>query len=277
MYKKTLLIAISILIFVFGLFSESEGERLFRENQTEDAILVLENEIKTASITANTFNFLGLAYFQLKNYEKSIEAFQNGLKQDGVNKVVLHYNLGNSFFMAGKLSDAITAYGNVLEIDKKYSSAYLNKANCEVSTGLFENAVSDYEEFLRLEPEDIQKPQIEELLRLLREEIKIQKENERLAEMQRKAEEEAAMAQLVQMISDEIENDLQGFAQRDEAEKQRLNELNKKDEQAEEIFEEEIDLSQAVEEDSMLQQAIEIERERVLREKEEEIRRKKIE
>lgn len=278
MSKRWLLIFISILLSINILFAETEGERLFRENQTDKAIIVLENDIKNGSITVNTYNFLGLAYYQLKDYEKSIKAFQDGMEIDGVNKVVLFYNLGNSFFMSGNLVDAIKSYKSVLEIDKNYSSAYLNKANCEVSTGFFEDAISDYEDFLLLESDDIQRPQIEELLRLLREEVKVQKENERLAELQRKAEEEAEMAAMVQMISDEIENDLKELAQRDDEEKRRREEeLNRENSVVEEIIEEEIDLSQAVEEDSMLQQAIEIENERILREKEEEYRRKKLE
>ncbi len=259
----------------FCLFAETEGEKLFKENKPEKAVLSLGNEIKKGNITSNSYNFMGLAYFQLENYEKSVEAFLEGLKIEGVNKAVLYFNLGNSYFMLQKLEEAISSYEKGIEIDKKYSSAYLNKANCEVSTGLYEKAIGDYEEFLRLEPEDVQRPQIEALIKLLREEVRLQKEKEHLAELQRRAEEEAEMAAMVQMISDEIENDLEVLAKRDEEERRKLEEARKAELENEKV-EEQIDLTQAVEEDSMLEQAIEIENQRVQKKREEEQKQREL-
>ena len=57
----------------------SKGETLFKENNAADAVQVLEYEILQGQISENTYNFLGLGYLQLEQYEKSIDAFRRPL------------------------------------------------------------------------------------------------------------------------------------------------------------------------------------------------------
>ena len=47
----------------------SRGESLFKENNAKDAVQVLEYEILNGQISDNTYNFLGLGYYQLEEYE----------------------------------------------------------------------------------------------------------------------------------------------------------------------------------------------------------------
>ena len=48
----------------------SRGESLFKENNAKDAVQVLEYEIMNGQVSDNSYNFLGLGYYQLGEYEK---------------------------------------------------------------------------------------------------------------------------------------------------------------------------------------------------------------
>ena len=81
---KLLRLCYIVLIF-FGTanlcFAQSSGEKLFKENNPKDAVQVLENEILNGQISANTYNFLGLGYYQIGEYEKSVDAFGRGIAE----------------------------------------------------------------------------------------------------------------------------------------------------------------------------------------------------
>ena len=88
------------IILFFGIekvcFAQSLGEKFFKENNPKDAVQVLENEILNGQISANTYNFLGLGYYQIGEYEKSVDAFERGIKEQPANAKILYFNQGNS-------------------------------------------------------------------------------------------------------------------------------------------------------------------------------------
>ena len=51
-------------LFANALYAQSKGEALFKENKAKEAAEVLEYEILNGQVSANTYNFLGLAYYQ---------------------------------------------------------------------------------------------------------------------------------------------------------------------------------------------------------------------
>ena len=79
-------------------FAQSLGEKLFKENNPKDAVQVLENEILNGQISANTYNFLGLGYYQIGEYEKSVDAFGRGIKEQPANAKILYFNQGNAYY-----------------------------------------------------------------------------------------------------------------------------------------------------------------------------------
>ena len=84
-----------VLIIASSLFAETEGEKLFKNNDPSGAIPLLEKDIATGSISADTYNFLGLSYYQIGNLPKSLEAFEKGMNSPLSNKKVLSFNQGN--------------------------------------------------------------------------------------------------------------------------------------------------------------------------------------
>ena len=112
------------ILFVFSnciLFAQnlnpSKGELLFMDNKPEQAVLFLEEEVKVPSASPKLYNYLGLAYYQLGQYEKSIEAFARGLKTSGTNKKLLSYNQGNSYFAIKDYKNAINSYSLSITAD----------------------------------------------------------------------------------------------------------------------------------------------------------------
>lgn len=226
--KKFSFFVISIL-FSVGLFAESEGEKLFKENKPEEAVILLEQEKETGIITANGWNYLGLAYYQLENYEKSAEVFALGLKTPGTNKKVLAYNQGNTYFAMKMYEKAAESYSLTLKVDKGYTQALLNRANAYLMCQKFEESVEDYSEYITLEPEDPQRDSIEELLKMLKAEI-VRLEEERII-----AEEEAArLAEEERIMQEELERqriEAERIAEEERLEQERIAEEARKEQE----------------------------------------------
>ena len=201
----------------------SEGEKAFTSNNPDLAVILLEQEISEGITSSNTHNYLGLAYYQLGEYRKSVEAFAKGLASSGTNKKILSYNQGNSYYAMQDYNNAIKSYSLTLAADPKYTQALLNRANAHLMAKIYDKAIEDYEKFIIMEPEDEQRPAIEELLALLR------MEKERLEEEARIAAEEAArLAEEEARLQAELEK------QRIEREKRELEErLAREKEEAE--------------------------------------------
>ncbi|MCF0241948.1 MAG: tetratricopeptide repeat protein, partial [Treponema sp.] len=209
----------AFLIFLSAAFIcaqafKSEGETLFMQNNPSGAVLLLESEIAAGKITSNSYNFLGLSYYQLGDLTKALEVFQKGLTVSGTNKKILAFNAGNVCYALYDYSKAIEYYTLACKADPRYSQAVLNRANAYLMNQDFDNAIIDYERFLVMEPEDPQDPKIIELLALLR------KEKIRLEEEKRLAEIEAArLAEEERLFQEEM---ARLEAEKAEAERQRL-------------------------------------------------------
>ena len=147
-------------------FAESDGEKAFKNNNPSLAAVLLEEEIKAGTASATAYNYLGLSYYQLGDYGKSVEAFAKGLSVSGTNKKILAYNQGNSYYAMQDFENAAKAYSLTLTADPKYTKALLNRANAYLMAKDYNNAILDYEKFIIMEPQDEQRPQIEELLAL---------------------------------------------------------------------------------------------------------------
>jgi len=165
----------------------SQGETLFKENKAAEAVEVLEYEIRRGQISDNSYNFLGLAYYQLGDYEKSIDSFKRGLKAQPQNSKLLFYNLGNSYYAIKNYEAAIESYSESLNADAFFYDALLNRANALLMADRLLSAKEDYELYIIKCPEDEQKERIEELLKALEAELLRREEEARLLAEQNKA------------------------------------------------------------------------------------------
>ena len=166
----------------------SRGESLFKENNAKDAVQVLEYEIMNGQVSDNSYNFLGLGYYQLGEYEKSIEAFKRGLKAQPDNAKILSYNMGNSYYALKDYNSAVSSYSEALKAEPLFYDALLNRANALLMAGQLLSAKDDYIDFIGKRPDDPQRERIELLIKALEEEIARREEEARLLAEQNKAQ-----------------------------------------------------------------------------------------
>ena len=166
----------------------SRGETLFKENNAKDAVQVLEYEIMNGQVSDNSYNFLGLGYYQLGEYDKSLDAFRRGLKVQPDNKKILSYNMGNTYYALKDYASAITAYSEAMQAEPNFYEALLNRANALLMSGQLLSAKDDYIDFIGNCPDDPQRERIELLIKALEEEIARREEEARLLAEQNKAQ-----------------------------------------------------------------------------------------
>ena len=191
---------IAVVIFLSGtyIFGQSaaaagnaglsRGESLFKENNAKDAVQVLEYEILNGQISDNSYNFLGLGYYQLGEYEKSLDAFRRGIKAQPDNLKILSYNMGNTFYALKDYNSAINCYSDALKADPLFYDALLNRANALLMAGQLVSAKEEYSDFLVKCPDNVQHERIELLIKALEEEIARREEEARLLAEQNKAQ-----------------------------------------------------------------------------------------
>lgn len=206
MYKK-LFIFLIFIYFSNLIFAETEGEKAFKENRPSEAIILLEKEINTGSASSDAYNFLGLSYYQLGNYEKSVEIFEKGLEIPKTNKKILAFNQGNSYFAMKNYQEAIKKYSLAFTADSNFTKALLNRANAYLMANEFQSALNDYEKYIILEPEDSQKGEILLMIDALKKEIERQIEEEKILalEAERLAEEEKRLQEEMARLKEEEE------------------------------------------------------------------------
>ena len=162
-------------------------EKLFKENNPKDAVQVLENEILNGQISANTYNFLGLGYYQIGEYEKSVDAFGRGIKEQPANAKILYFNQGNAYYALKQFEKAAECFSLSYKSDLSFVDALLNRANSYLMDDKLVLAKNDYVDYLEKFPETPQKSKIELLINAITDEIERRKEEERLLEEQNKA------------------------------------------------------------------------------------------
>ena len=166
----------------------SRGENLFKENNAKDAVQVLEYEIMNGQISDNSYNFLGLGYYQLGEYDKSLDAFRRGIKAQPDNKKLLSYNMGNTYYAIKDYTAAATCYSDALKEEPQFYDALLNRANALLMAGQLVSAKDDYVNFITCCPDNPQRERIELLIKALEEEIARREEEARLLAEQNKAQ-----------------------------------------------------------------------------------------
>ncbi len=176
--------------------AETEGERLFKRNDPAAAAPLLEQDIRNGAVSSVTYNFLGLSYYQIGEYEKAVNAFERGMNSPAANKRVLAFNAGNAAFAAKDYESAERFFSLALTASPSFSPALLNRANTRLSAGNLDGAVEDYGAYLLAVPDSPQAGSVGTLVTYLEEEItRRAEEAARIAEERRRVEEENARLQ----------------------------------------------------------------------------------
>lgn len=181
---------LGLFLSSWSLFSESQGASLFKKNKPAAAIPMLESGIADGTAESEDYNFLGLAYYQVGNYEKSLETFEAGFLVAGTNKRILAYNAGNTAFAMQEYEKADEYFSLALIAAPDFKEAVLNRANTRLRQNNYFGALEDYKHFMEIAADDINAPTVSQMIIVLTEEVKQRAGDELLeAELERRRQE----------------------------------------------------------------------------------------
>ena len=152
----------------------TQGEEFFLQDNPQEAIPFLELVLAENPANVRAALYLGISYQQLDRLDEAIAVFLKILPRGGDETARIAFNLGNAYYSKGSMKYADMYYTRAIEADPAYASAYLNRANILIRSGSLQEAVSDYEQYLALEPRSPKRPRIEQLLGYIKEEFDAQ-------------------------------------------------------------------------------------------------------
>jgi tetratricopeptide (TPR) repeat protein len=194
--------------FLFAQNSFTKGEELFLQNKPSEALPFLEQAVAEDSAHVQASLYLGIAYQQVNKFDEAIAVYRKILPRAGNQAALISFNLGNVYFSRGNAAFAEQYYSQAISADPVFASAFLNRANTRIKTGMLQESISDYKQYLSLEPNSAKRSQIESLIAFI--------ENEAAAEEQRKVMAEAAVkaeAERRQRLLDDVSASLQASAE----------------------------------------------------------------
>lgn len=218
-YRLCILPIRSLLLFLFILLpswcflqSFTEGENFFRSDRPESAIESFQMSLTDGTAQPSVYNYMGIAYMQTGNTQKALDTFLQGIATAGTDKRTLYYNAGNAAYVLQNYTKANEYFSYAIVADSTYGNAYLNRGNTNIQLSKYNEAISDYNQYLALVPNSDQADAIRSMIATLTEDMAFQEreaerlaaEAERLAEQeQRIAEEQQRFAEEQQRIADE--------------------------------------------------------------------------
>lgn len=148
-----------------------KASRLYADNKPAEARPLLEEALIEDPANETIYLYLGIVYQQLGDPDKAITVLKRGLNIATEHKDLFNYNLGNNFFVRGEFTFAEESYTAAVAANRTMGLGYLNRANSRMKLEKWDGALADYELFLQLAPQDPQRPQVEQVVRLLREHL----------------------------------------------------------------------------------------------------------
>ncbi len=193
------------LLSAVSIYSDvvEEATDAFMANKPKEAIPLLQTALEQEPKNEKLYMYLGIAHEQLEEWDAAVEAYQEGLSV-GNDRATFYFNIGNNYVRLGEHEKAIEAYSSAIEAGDGMPAAYLNRANLRVRTESYQKAVADYRVYLSLEPDTPQKQNIEKMIDLLSEKLRIT-EKKRREEERRKKEEEQRQKELLDQVLNSLE------------------------------------------------------------------------
>ena len=130
---------------------EAKGDSAFHQYEIEDACQFWEEAIQENPDNLKVYNKLGISFLLLKEYEKAVDIFQDGLKLNS-NSPDLNYNLALAHYYCGDFGEASRLLKKVLTINRDYHEANYLKGLCLEKMGRIEEAQRAYIQELNNNP-----------------------------------------------------------------------------------------------------------------------------
>jgi len=195
--------------FVCAQSSFTRGEELFMQNKPQEALRHLETAVSEDPAHVQASLYLGIVYLQINRVDDAIATYKKILPGGGTESSRIAFNLGNAYFVKGDSILARQYYTQAIEADPSFSSAYLNRANTLVKSGELEEALTDYDAFLSLEPGSPKREQVVKLMAFIREEFAAVERRRLMAEEAARVEAERRR-RLLQEVTESLQAAAEG-------------------------------------------------------------------
>jgi protein O-mannosyl-transferase len=96
---------------------------------------------------------LGLAYYRVKDLNKSMDNYQKALALNNT-KAVTWSNMGIIYFEQGNYPKAFEHYSKSLSLDSNYADAYFNMGSTLGMMGRYDEAIASFEKCIKFDPEN---------------------------------------------------------------------------------------------------------------------------
>lgn len=201
--RLALLLLSTVLVFPLAAVSYfEEGERLLREDNPQESVIYLEEALNENPSEETVYMYLGIIYEQLNDPEKAISIMRRGLNVATEIKDILYLNIGNNYFKLEEFMLAEENYTRATDANSYNASAYLNRANTRMKLYNYRGALADYSITLTLNPDNAQRPQIEQIIKLLSDKIDAEEAKQR-EELRRQ---KALMNEVINSLKNASEN-----------------------------------------------------------------------
>lgn len=124
-----------------------KGEELFVLNKPEEAIVYFEKSLQSENVDPKVYIYLGVCYYQIEQYDKSLAVCVQGLAKEDTDHKILAYNAGNSCYAMGNYMRADASYAIAIREDETYSPAVLNRANAQLKLDHLSDARDNYRKY----------------------------------------------------------------------------------------------------------------------------------
>ena len=172
MWKRFFLLIFTLLFlnqWIVGTSYFEEGEKLLLANNPVEAKPLLEEALNLDPLNELIYLYLATVYEQLNDFQNSFTYLKKGVAYASNKKYIFYYNMGNNLFSQGQNTLAEEMYTKAIIDNSLFSDTFLNRANARLNQQKYKAAILDYKQYLQLKPNSSQRPQIEEVIRLLQE------------------------------------------------------------------------------------------------------------
>jgi tetratricopeptide (TPR) repeat protein len=143
------------------------GSTYLDEGRLDEAENVLKQAIKINPKSVSTLITLGELHRRKKKYTDAETILLEALKLDD-EAWVGQYTLGRVYWEQNEIVKAGHRVGRTIQLQPDFAEAHLLGGNVFVKLRMAENAIVEYEEYLRLAPRSSQSKQIRELIEKLK-------------------------------------------------------------------------------------------------------------
>lgn len=157
---KRILVLLSVCcLFLTGCANSiKEGVKCLEENRYEDAVAIFEKQAEKGRNAAEAYRGLGIAYYELGEYEKALNSFTDAEGAGAKLTAVLWQLRGNSYMGLEMYDFAILAYDEALVLedcteDMKREMMYNRVAAYEYLAS-WDKAKEALDAYLELYPDD---------------------------------------------------------------------------------------------------------------------------